>query len=130
MDIKALKIVEQTTIGVFCCYAREDLKLLLNLKKHMMPLQRKGLITLWADVDIGAGTEWEKEIHLSVATLLVPWFVSAIFGWGFGFGFEWPFALFAEIILIIGTCGLIYLITLGISYIRYLNYSKKRTWYR
>ena len=58
MEIKAQKNVE-----VFCCYARKDQSLLLELKTHLTPLQREGLITLWADVDINAGAEWEEEIH-------------------------------------------------------------------
>jgi len=55
-------------IEVFCCYAREDQPLLLDLKTHLMPLQREGLITLWADIDINAGEEWEKEIHRHLNT--------------------------------------------------------------
>lgn len=58
MDTKAQKSIE-----VFCCYAREDRLLLLELKTHLTPLQREGLITLWTDTDIDAGVEWEKEIH-------------------------------------------------------------------
>lgn len=52
----------QKKIKVFCCYARKDQLLLQNLKKHLMPLQRDGLITFWTDTDINAGTEWEKEV--------------------------------------------------------------------
>jgi len=38
-----------------------------------MPLQRQWLITLWADTDIGAGAEWEKEIekHLDTAQIIL-----------------------------------------------------------
>jgi TIR domain len=50
-------------IGVFCCYAREDHLLLLELKKHLTALQREGLITLWTDLDISPGEEWEREIQ-------------------------------------------------------------------
>jgi HEAT repeat protein len=63
MDIKTAEGT-QKSIEVFCCYARKDQSLLLELKAHLMPLQRKGLTTLWADTDINAGAEWEKEIHL------------------------------------------------------------------
>lgn len=31
-----------------------------NLRKHLMPLQRRGLITIWSDTDIGAGDAWEE----------------------------------------------------------------------
>ncbi len=38
-----------------------------------MPLQRQGLITVWADTDIDAGMEWEKEIekHLETAHIIL-----------------------------------------------------------
>ena len=50
-------------IEIFCCYAREDQHLLQELKSYLMPLQRGGLITLWADTDIHAGVAWEEGIH-------------------------------------------------------------------
>lgn len=66
----AMTVQEETQkhIEVFCCYARKDQALLQELKNHLMPLKREGLITLWADTDINAGTEWEKEIHLHLNT--------------------------------------------------------------
>jgi len=73
MDINAIEEAKQKNIEVFCCYARKDQPLLLDLKTHLMPLQREGLITLWADVDINAGAEWEKEIHnhLNIAGIIL-----------------------------------------------------------
>lgn len=61
------------TIEIFCCYARKDQQLLNELKAHLMPLQRQGLISLWADSDISAGTDWEKEIekHLDTAHIIL-----------------------------------------------------------
>ncbi len=60
-------------IKIFCCYAREDQPLLLELKNHLAPLQREGKITLWADTDVNAGVEWEKEIsrHLNTAQIIL-----------------------------------------------------------
>src|SRR6266568_383756 len=60
-------------IEIFCCYAREDQELLQRLKKHLMPLQRQGLITIWSDTNINAGAEWEKEInkHLDTAHIIL-----------------------------------------------------------
>ena len=49
-------------VKVFCCYAREDEALLKKLKTHLLPLERTGLIEMWHDGDIRAGSEWEKEI--------------------------------------------------------------------
>ena len=62
-----------TTIEIFCCYAREDQDLMKSLRKHLMPLQRRGLITIWSDTDIDAGTAWEEEIkkHLDSAQIIL-----------------------------------------------------------
>lgn len=56
------------TIEVFCCYARNDLPLLIELKKHLSSLEREKLISLWADVNINAGAQWEEEIHRHLNT--------------------------------------------------------------
>src|SRR5712692_5360326 len=62
-----------TTIEILCCYAREDQDLMKNLRKHLMPLQRRGLITIWSDTDIDAGDAWEEEIkkHLDTAHIIL-----------------------------------------------------------
>ena len=52
-----------STSEIFCCYAREDQPMLLKLKKHLLPLQRQGLITLWSDIDLDAGDPWETVLH-------------------------------------------------------------------
>jgi hypothetical protein len=49
-------------VKIFCCYAREDEMFLNKLKTHLVPLQRQGLIELWHDQNISAGTAWEQEI--------------------------------------------------------------------
>ncbi len=49
-------------IKIFFCYAREDNALLNKLKAHLGPLQRQGLIEIWHDHEISAGTEWGQEI--------------------------------------------------------------------
>src|SRR5712692_7930174 len=49
-------------VKIFFCYAHEDEPLLKKLKTHLRPLQRQGLIDVWHDRDISAGTEWEREI--------------------------------------------------------------------
>src|SRR5260370_20989024 len=62
-----------TTIEIFCCYAHEDQDLMKSLRKHLMPLQRRGLITIWSDTDIDAGDAWEEEIkkHLDTAHIIL-----------------------------------------------------------
>jgi WD40 repeat protein len=49
-------------VKIFFCYAHEDEPLLNKLKTHLRPLQRGGLIDVWHDRDISAGTDWEHEI--------------------------------------------------------------------
>jgi len=60
-------------VEIFICYARKDQLLLNELKAHLIPLQRQGRIMIWADTDIGAGTEWEKEIkkHLDTSDMIL-----------------------------------------------------------
>ncbi len=55
-------------VKVFFCYAHEDEPLLNKLKAHLRPLQRQGLIDVWHDRDIRAGTEWEEEIKEQLNT--------------------------------------------------------------
>jgi WD40 repeat protein len=60
-------------VTIFFCYARKDKALLNELKAHLRPLQWQGLIEVWDDGDISAGTEWEKEIskHLNTAQIIL-----------------------------------------------------------
>jgi hypothetical protein len=46
-------------IKIFFCYAHEE-TLLKKLKTHLKPLQRDGLIDVWHDRDITAGTEGSR----------------------------------------------------------------------
>lgn len=47
-------------VKVFFCYAREDEALLNKLKTHLRPLERVGIIEMWYDREIHAGSEWAK----------------------------------------------------------------------
>src|SRR5260370_10750841 len=60
-------------ITIFFCYARKDETLLNKLKTQLSPLRRQGLIDVWYDRDISAGTEWEQEIkkHLNSAQIVL-----------------------------------------------------------
>ena len=60
-------------VKIFFCYAHEDEALLNKLKTHLRPLQRQGLIDIWHDRDISAGTDWELEIskHLNEAEVIL-----------------------------------------------------------
>lgn len=65
--------IKQKSVEVFCCYARKDAPFLPELKAHLTPLQREGLITIWTDIDIEAGHEWQHEIayHLNTAPIIL-----------------------------------------------------------
>lgn len=60
-------------VKIFFCYAHEDEELRKELEKHLRPLQRQGLIDLWYDRDISAGTNWQDEInrHLNEAQIIL-----------------------------------------------------------
>ena len=60
-------------VKIFLCYAHEDEELLKKLKTHLSPLLRQGLIDIWHDRDIGAGTEWKQDItkHLNEAQIIL-----------------------------------------------------------
>ncbi|HVB21134.1 MAG TPA: toll/interleukin-1 receptor domain-containing protein [Ktedonobacteraceae bacterium] len=75
-------------VKIFFCYAHEDEALLSQLKAHLKPLQRSGLISFWYDRDISAGTEWEREIldQLNTAQIILllisPHFMSSEYCYG------------------------------------------------
>lgn len=88
MDITTSTKGMQKRVEIFCCYAHEDRSHLQNLTKHLMPLKREGLVTLWTDTDINAGVEWEKEIRLHLNTshiillLVSPDFIASDYCYG------------------------------------------------
>lgn len=75
-------------IKVFCCYAREDQALLSKLRTQLIPLQREGLIEIWYDGEISAGTHWETELHEQLNTaqvillLISPRFIASDYCYG------------------------------------------------
>ena len=68
MEITASEAAEQKQVKIVFCYAHEDELLLNQLKSHLQPLQRQGLITLWYDREIRAGSEWKQEIKKQLDT--------------------------------------------------------------
>jgi branched-chain amino acid transport system substrate-binding protein len=58
---------------VFLCYAREDELLRRELEKQLIILGREGLIDVWYDGEIIAGTEWRPaiEYHLNSAQVIL-----------------------------------------------------------
>jgi len=75
-------------VKIFFCYAREDEPLLYELKAHLRPLQYKGLIDVWHDREISAGTEWEQVIKEQLNTaqiillLISPAFMNSDYCYG------------------------------------------------
>lgn len=63
----------EDSISIFYSYAHEDERLRKKLDKHLVLLQRQGLISTWYDRKITAGTEWANEIstHLNNAQIIL-----------------------------------------------------------
>jgi len=51
------------SIDVFYSYSHRDETLRDELEKHLSMLKRQGIITSWHDRRIGAGRDWEGQIH-------------------------------------------------------------------
>ena len=60
-------------IEVFFSYSREDKPLRDKLEKHLISLKRQGVISLWHDRQIVAGSKWEEEIdhHMRTADIIL-----------------------------------------------------------
>jgi adenylate kinase len=58
---------------VFICYSHKDREWYERLQTHLVPLEREGVIELWDDTKIVAGTDWKEEIQnaLEAATVAV-----------------------------------------------------------
>lgn len=50
-------------VDLFYVYSHTDESLRNELEKHLTILKRQGVISNWHDRRIGAGTEWESQIH-------------------------------------------------------------------
>lgn len=80
---------------VFVSYARVDEPHQMRLAVHLAPLVREGLIGLWCDRAVTAGSDWERDIQHELAAadivilLVTPDFVAS----GYCFDRELPEAL-------------------------------------
>ncbi len=63
----------QAVVSIFASSAPQDKPLEHELKEHLRPLQREGLIELWHDRDMSAGTAWEQQSseHLNSAQIIL-----------------------------------------------------------
>jgi internalin A len=68
-----LQLMQRPPIPVFICYARKDEAFLDQLRGALVPYERKGELTLWADVLVEPGQRWEDEIlsHLKQAQIII-----------------------------------------------------------
>jgi tetratricopeptide (TPR) repeat protein len=64
---------QSAPVEVFCSYAHEDEMWLRKLETHLEPLKRQGVISLWHDRLIAAGTDWRQsiDIHLETAAVIL-----------------------------------------------------------
>lgn len=62
-----------TPVEVFCSYSREDEVWLRRLETHLELLKRQGIISLWYDRLITAGTDWQRciDAHLETAAVIL-----------------------------------------------------------
>ncbi len=78
-------------LEVVFSYSHKDEEFLKNLKNHLTPLQREGLIEhFWHDRNISAGAEWEKEIdkHLNTANIILLLVSSDFMASDYAYGIE------------------------------------------
>jgi len=59
---RLLALANQRAVPLFFAYARVDEDLRNDIEKHMSRLIRKGIVSVWHDSAISAGTDWDKEI--------------------------------------------------------------------
>jgi hypothetical protein len=52
---------------VFVSYSHRDRKYLDRLRVHLRPLERQGIVDLWADTRLQPGTRWRDEIEAAIA---------------------------------------------------------------
>lgn len=58
---------------VFISYSKTDKAYLEQLKKHLAPLRRQGLLETWDDMELVAGEPWDAAIHqqLNAADIII-----------------------------------------------------------
>ena len=61
------------TVKIYLSYARMDRALVDRLKKHLLPLQRKGLVEVLDDLEVAPGGDWNmvSDRHLNEADIIL-----------------------------------------------------------
>ena len=60
---------------IFISYSSKDVAFVRELKAHLAPMQRKGMIETWYDRDIGLGQNWDDEIKSNLRSSNVILFI-------------------------------------------------------
>jgi len=86
---------QRIAVEVFCSYVHEDEAWLRKLETHLSPLKRQGLISLWHDRLITAGTDWTRAIdtHLETASVILLLVSADFFASDYCYGVEMKRAL-------------------------------------
>jgi internalin A len=65
---------QRDALSVFICYSRKDGAFLDQLRAALVPYERKGELTVWADELVEPGQTWEDEIlsRLERARIIIP----------------------------------------------------------
>ncbi|MCK6691573.1 MAG: TIR domain-containing protein [Thermoanaerobaculia bacterium] len=84
LDVNVLRLIDDVFVTnfftpkakkVFISYSKEDKSYLNELKKHLKPLERLGLLLPWDDTHLAPGEEWDqairRELHSSDLILLL-----------------------------------------------------------
>ncbi len=84
-----------TPVEIFCSYAHEDEAWRQKLETHLSLLKRQGLISLWHDRLITAGTDWTHAIdtHLETASIILLFVSANFFDSDYCYGIEMQQAL-------------------------------------
>lgn len=65
------KIISLARRKVFISYSHKDTEWLERLQIHLKPLEREGILDIWADTKIIAGMQWREEIQNAIESSTV-----------------------------------------------------------
>jgi hypothetical protein len=66
-----LPVKQHAHSTVFISYSHKDAEWLERLQVHLRPLERKGILDIWADTKIIAGMQWREEIQNAIESSTV-----------------------------------------------------------
>jgi hypothetical protein len=56
------------SLQLFVSYGKEDVEHMVRLRQILRPLERRGVLQSWTDVDTPAGADWERELLGRIGT--------------------------------------------------------------